>query len=175
MAPRYRLPKIVRSAEARHAFPFVVVTLLFVSTALAAPVTYTGLTITDGQLGSWSFTNARVYLTFQTDTSFVQQTQIAGVNVADVWPIPRRSFARAPRRSLARRGLPSSVVEEALRPSHRIKFSSAFIRTTAAWNSAPAARTASDPRIRLALPAAPSSSLCSRLHFSQPGNGRAPD
>ena len=88
MSTLYRLPKIVRSAEARHAFPFVVVTLLFVSTALAAPVTYTGLTITDGQLGSWSFTNARVYLTFQTDTSFVQQTQIAGVNVAYVGPYP---------------------------------------------------------------------------------------
>ena len=62
--------------------------LLLVTGALGAPVTYTGVTITDGQLGSWSFTNARVYLTFQTDTSLVQQTQIAGVNVAYVGPYP---------------------------------------------------------------------------------------
>jgi hypothetical protein len=38
---------------------------------LAKPVTYTGFTITDGKLGSWSFHNARVYLTFQGDTNNV--------------------------------------------------------------------------------------------------------
>lgn len=62
--------------------------LFLVTSALAVPVTYTGFTITDGQLGSWSFTNARVYLTFQTDTSNVQQTQIAGVNLAYVGSYP---------------------------------------------------------------------------------------
>ena len=49
--------------------------LLAVCAALAAPVTYTGFTITDGKLGSWSFHNARVYLTFKGDTKNVQFIQ----------------------------------------------------------------------------------------------------
>jgi hypothetical protein len=48
---------------------------LLVATAAATPVTYTGFTITDGKLGSWSFHNARVYLTLKSDTSFVQFIQ----------------------------------------------------------------------------------------------------
>ena len=43
--------------------------------ASAAPVTYTGFTITDGKLGPWEFHNARVYLTFQSDTRNVQFVQ----------------------------------------------------------------------------------------------------
>jgi hypothetical protein len=48
--------------------------LLLASAASAAPVTYTGFTITDGQIGNWVFHNARVYLTFQSDTNNVQST-----------------------------------------------------------------------------------------------------
>jgi hypothetical protein len=52
------------------------VAVLFLSSAAnAEPVTYTGFTITDGQLGSWKFHNARVYLTFQGDTNNVQFIQ----------------------------------------------------------------------------------------------------
>ena len=42
------------------------------SCAVAAPITYTGFLITDGQLGKWSFHNARVILTFESDTTYVQ-------------------------------------------------------------------------------------------------------
>jgi hypothetical protein len=44
--------------------------------ARASPIAYTGFTITDGELGSWSFTNARVYLRFEGDTSDVQNQTI---------------------------------------------------------------------------------------------------
>jgi hypothetical protein len=43
------------------------------SLALGQPITYTGFIITDGQLGNWSFHNARVILTFESDTNYVQQ------------------------------------------------------------------------------------------------------
>jgi hypothetical protein len=45
------------------------------SAAHADPVTYIGFTITDGKIGSWQFHNARVLLTFQSDTSNVQFVQ----------------------------------------------------------------------------------------------------
>jgi hypothetical protein len=56
-------------------FLCTVAVLLLSSAASARPITYTGFTITDGQLGSWTFHNARVYLTFQGDTSNVQFMQ----------------------------------------------------------------------------------------------------
>ena len=50
------------------------------SYSFPAPVTYTGFTITDGQLGHWKFQrkfqNARVYLTFKGDTKDVQFVQV---------------------------------------------------------------------------------------------------
>jgi len=49
--------------------------LLGPSVMRAEPVTYTGFTITSGQLGSWKFHNARVYLTVQGDTNDVQFMQ----------------------------------------------------------------------------------------------------
>ncbi len=52
-----------------------IVSLLLTSAALAKPVTYTGFTISDGKIGSWSFHNARVYLTLQSDTNSVQLFQ----------------------------------------------------------------------------------------------------
>ncbi|HMK71705.1 MAG TPA: hypothetical protein VK454_00115 [Myxococcaceae bacterium] len=55
--------------------PYAVVAVLWAAAVGAAPVTYTGFTIADGQLGSWSFHNARVYLTFQGDTKDVQFIQ----------------------------------------------------------------------------------------------------
>jgi len=52
----------------------LLVTLL-ASAAVATPITYTAFTITDGKLGSWSFHNARVYLTLKSDTDYVQFIQ----------------------------------------------------------------------------------------------------
>jgi len=51
------------------------ISLVTVCAALAEPVTYTGFTITDGKLGSWTFHNARVYLTFKGDTNNVKFIQ----------------------------------------------------------------------------------------------------
>lgn len=49
-----------------------VTTSVLASTVSAQPIKYTGFTITDGQLGSWFFHNARVILTFVSDTKKVQ-------------------------------------------------------------------------------------------------------
>jgi len=46
-----------------------------ITSAAAAPVIYTGFTIADGQLGSWSFHNARVTLRFLGNTNDVQVIQ----------------------------------------------------------------------------------------------------
>jgi len=54
----------------------LLVALVLGSTALAAPVTYTAFTITDGQQGRWKFHNARVILRFDSDTNNVQFLQI---------------------------------------------------------------------------------------------------
>ena len=54
----------------------VILISLLAPTASAAPVTYTGFMITDGKIGSWEFHNARVYLTFQSDTNYVQFVHI---------------------------------------------------------------------------------------------------
>src|SRR5271169_5828988 len=75
-----RFSKILRMAAFRCALPCAIMTVLLASTALAAPITYTGFTITDGQLGSWHFHNARVFLTFESDTSNVQVTTVPNVN-----------------------------------------------------------------------------------------------
>jgi hypothetical protein len=66
------------------------ISLVAVCAALAEPVTYTGFTITDGKLGNWSFHNARVYLTFQSDTTNVQFMQFPDpcnppLGTVDVW------------------------------------------------------------------------------------------
>jgi len=45
---------------------------LAASFAFAGSITYTGFTITDGQLGAWTFHNARVILTFGSDPNYVQ-------------------------------------------------------------------------------------------------------
>jgi hypothetical protein len=125
-----RLCKILRSAIFRHAIPCALTTFLLASTALAAPVTYTGFTITDGQLGSWTFANARVYLTFQTDTQYVRQTQIEGVDVSYVGFSPLNSCAQVLLLQLARRASLSLAVERRYkRHSHPTRFSSASITT----------------------------------------------
>jgi len=49
--------------------------VLGASIARAEPVTYTGFTITSGQLGKWKFQNARVYLVVEGDTKDVQFMQ----------------------------------------------------------------------------------------------------
>jgi hypothetical protein len=47
----------------------------------ARPITYTAFTDTDGKLGSWSFHNARVYLTFHGDTSTVETIHVPNIFV----------------------------------------------------------------------------------------------
>jgi hypothetical protein len=54
--------------------------LMWVSPVTAVPVTYTGVTITDGQLGRWQFHNARVILRFDGDTNNVQFMQVPDPN-----------------------------------------------------------------------------------------------
>ena len=49
-----------------------VTTSVLASTVNGQPIKYTGFTITDGQLGSWYFHNARVILTFVSDAKYVQ-------------------------------------------------------------------------------------------------------
>ena len=75
-----RLRKALRIPAFRCALRCAVMTLLAASSALAAPITYTGFTITDGQLGAWEFHNARVFLTFESDTSNVQVATVPNVN-----------------------------------------------------------------------------------------------
>ncbi|HVP62203.1 MAG TPA: hypothetical protein VMT11_16700 [Myxococcaceae bacterium] len=58
-----RAPHLVRSCA--------LLALVLGGAARAEPVTYTGFTITDGQLGGWKFHNARIYLTFRSDTTNV--------------------------------------------------------------------------------------------------------
>jgi hypothetical protein len=52
---------------------------LLATAAIAAPITYTAFTDTDGKIGSWSFHNARVYLTFHGDTSNVQTIDVPNI------------------------------------------------------------------------------------------------
>ncbi len=59
------------------------ITIMLGTAANAAPVTYTGFTITDGQLGRWHFHNARVILRFDGDTNNVQFLQIADPTTPD--------------------------------------------------------------------------------------------
>lgn len=68
-------------------FLYAVAVLLLSAAASAEPVTYTGFTLTDGQLGSWKFHNARVYLTFQGDTNNVQLIQAPDPfgGTVDIW------------------------------------------------------------------------------------------
>lgn len=61
--------------------PLLVLPLLLTSSSQAAPITYTGFVITDGAIGGTPFHNARVILTFESDTSNVQDTVIVGVHV----------------------------------------------------------------------------------------------
>jgi hypothetical protein len=50
----------------------VITVLVTACFGFGEPITYTGFMITDGQLGSWQFHNARVVLTFKSDTQFIQ-------------------------------------------------------------------------------------------------------
>jgi hypothetical protein len=50
--------------------------------ATGQPVTYTGFTISDGQLGTWQFHNARVTFTFLGNTSNVQEISAGGADIS---------------------------------------------------------------------------------------------
>ena len=77
-----------------------VIAFMLASPANAAPITYTGFTITDGSLGSWRFHNARVYISFETDTSNAQLTTIQGVRVVYVGPFPAQQLCTGPATSI---------------------------------------------------------------------------
>jgi hypothetical protein len=71
MENTYSFGKIVRRIF-RYALPHFAMTTMLLCAALAQqPIKYTGFTITDGQLGSWAFHNARVILTFVSNTNNV--------------------------------------------------------------------------------------------------------
>jgi hypothetical protein len=78
-APSFSVPKrtfkLGPYRAAVYLLAAVAMMFLTVRTAEAKKVTYTGFTITDGKLGSWAFHNARVYLTFESDTDDVQFIQ----------------------------------------------------------------------------------------------------
>jgi hypothetical protein len=67
--------KIVKKSELGRAVLFALIFLGIACGASGKPVTYTGFTITDGKLGSWSFHNARVYLRVDSDTQNVKFMQ----------------------------------------------------------------------------------------------------
>src|ERR1700752_1551336 len=69
---------------------------LLASSARSLPLTYSGFSIAAGKLRSWHFHNARVYLTFQGDTSNVQPTQIFGIDVAYIGPFPAQQLCTGP-------------------------------------------------------------------------------
>jgi hypothetical protein len=52
------------------------------ATCKADPIVYSAFTIIDGQLGSWKFHDARVLLTFHSQTQNVQQLNVQGIDVA---------------------------------------------------------------------------------------------
>jgi hypothetical protein len=62
---------VLRKVAISFAFVCAAATLLLTSAAYARPIKYTGFTITDGKLGQWKFHNARVYLSFLSDTDNV--------------------------------------------------------------------------------------------------------
>jgi hypothetical protein len=61
-----------------------IVFLLTTTFAASEPITYTGFLITDGQLGAWKFHNARVVLTFESNTKFIQTIPLVCVMNQDV-------------------------------------------------------------------------------------------
>jgi hypothetical protein len=67
--------RLLGGAAVRRVALIAVLSFLIVPAAVAKPVTYTGFTISDGKIGSWSFHNARVYFTLQSDTNNVQFIQ----------------------------------------------------------------------------------------------------
>ena len=74
-----RFPSMVKFG---HLLALLSLASWFATSALAVPITYTGFTITDGKIGTNQFHNARVILTFVSDTSDVQLTTIQGQDIA---------------------------------------------------------------------------------------------
>jgi hypothetical protein len=73
-------PLLTLRSTARPVVIAVIAVCLMCSFGLGQqPITYTGFMITDGQLGSWQFHNARIVLTFRSNTSFVQKINPACV------------------------------------------------------------------------------------------------
>jgi len=64
---------------------FTGITVLVIAClGVGQPITYTGFVVTDGQLGPWQFHNARVVLTFKSDTNFIQTINPACVGGQNV-------------------------------------------------------------------------------------------
>lgn len=75
---------------------WVVLAALFISLASAATITYTGYTIADGRLGSWSFKGAQVYINYTGDTNDVQTDFVQGVYVAYNGPYALQQLCTGP-------------------------------------------------------------------------------
>src|ERR1700736_1103462 len=61
-------------------FSLLVLTGLAVPAAVSAsPIVYTAFTVADGRLGNWSFRDARVVLTQESDTTQVQTISVPGL------------------------------------------------------------------------------------------------
>jgi hypothetical protein len=69
---RVSVPPTLLRLVAFRFIPCCMVALLTTSSVSARPITYTAFTIADGKIGNWSFHNARVYLTMQSDTANIQ-------------------------------------------------------------------------------------------------------
>lgn len=74
----------------------VLVSSWLICLASAAPITYTGYTIADGQLGGWSFHNAQVYLSYTGDANDVQFGNVSGVFVAYTGPYALQQLCTGP-------------------------------------------------------------------------------
>jgi hypothetical protein len=70
--------------------------LLSIASAALAPITYTGYTIASGQLGSWQFKDAQVYLSYTGDANDVQTGYVAGVFVAYNGPYDLQQLCTGP-------------------------------------------------------------------------------
>src|ERR1700736_6372300 len=66
-------------------FSLLVLTGLAVPAAVSAsPIVYTAFTVADGRLGNWSFRDARVVLTQESDTTQVQTISVPGLGGGSV-------------------------------------------------------------------------------------------
>jgi hypothetical protein len=93
LSPRF---PFLRKAASRATALCVLVTSILVSMASAVQITYTGYTIANGQLGTWKFKDAQVYLRFSGDTNDVQIGFIENVYVSYIGPYNAQQLCTGP-------------------------------------------------------------------------------